>query len=286
MSNPLLPVVSSPGNNLNSYLAYIKKIDILSPMEEQKLALKWYEEGDIQAAQSLVMAHLRFVVYIARSYNGYGLPLSDLIQEGNIGLMKAVKKFDPHRGVRLITFAVYWIKSEIHKYILENWRIIKVATTKAQRKLFFNLRKNRKSLAWLNDEEIKAIATDLNVDKKDVREMEARLTLKDTSFDYSANNDDEGDISPSNYLTDNSMNPDILVERSEWEDRLHMAMTKALSELDTKSRSIVEARWLSPNKRTLEELASTMGVSRERVRQLEKNAFEMVREHLQNLKKD
>lgn len=282
--NPTLPIVSSPGNNLSSYLAYIKKIDILTPLEEQQLALKWFEKDDKNAAQSLIIAHLRFVVYIARSYAGYGLPLSDLIQEGNVGLMKAVKRFDPHRGVRLVTFAVYWIRAEIHEYILQNWRIVKVATTRSQRKLFFNLRSNRQRLAWLNSDEIKAVANDLKVPEKDVREMEMRLGYQDKSFEASNDADDEDDSAPEHYVDDSSMNPAALVERGQWEEQLHQAITNAMSDLDPKSRHIVEARWLSPQKATLKELGESMGVSRERIRQLEAIAFSKVRQHLVKLK--
>lgn len=286
MVKSLLPVASSPGNNLKAYLSFIRKIEILSPMEEQQLALKWTETGDMNAAQSLVMAHLRFVVYIARSYKGYGLPLSDLIQEGNVGLMKAVKKFDPHRGVRLITFAVYWIRSEIHEYILQNWKIVKVATTKSQRKLFFNLRSSQQRLAWLSESEIKDIAEDLEVLPKDVREMEARLTVNDSSFDYTGDDDDEESLAPANFLGDDSSNPHAVIEQSEWEENLHQALIKGIAELDTKSRDVVEARWLSPKKSTLKELAKQMDLSPERIRQIEKHAFNKVREHLRELAED
>ncbi len=286
MVKSLLPVASSPGNNLKAYLSFIRKIEILSPIEEQQLALKWTEDEDINAAQSLVMAHLRFVVYIARSYNGYGLPLSDLIQEGNVGLMKAVKRFDPHRGVRLITFAVYWIRSEIHQYILQNWKIVKVATTKSQRKLFFNLRSSRQRLSWLTESEIKDIAKDLEVPTKDVREMEARLTIKDTSFDYGMDEDEDESLSPSNNLSDNSTNPHTLIEQNEWEENLHQALIKGIGELDSKSRNVVEARWLAPKKSTLKQLAKQMDLSPERIRQIEKSAFDKVRKHLRELSND
>ena len=283
MARSLLPVAATPGQNIQSYLSFIKNIEILSPMEEQKLALKLVEEDDLNAAQALIMAHLRFVVYIARSYGGYGLPLSDLIQEGNVGLMKAVKRFDPHRGVRLITFAVYWIRAEIHEYILQNWRIVKVATTKPQRKLFFNLRSSKKRLAWMTESEISAVAKDLNVKVSEVREMENRLTAADVSFDYDDNDDDDSPKAPSTYLADNSMNPAMLAEDDEWKEKLHRALSIGISELDERSKRIVKARWLAPQKTTLQVLSKEFGVSTERVRQIEQLAFQKVRKHLKDL---
>lgn len=255
-------------------------------MEEQQLALKWYEDEDVNAAQSLVMSHLRFVVYIARTYSGYGLPLSDLIQEGNAGLMKAVKKFDPHRGVRLITFAIFWIKAEIHEYIIQNWKIAKIATTKSQRKLFFNLRNSGQRLSWLTEREIKSIAKDLGVAPDDVREMESRLTMKDDSFDRKTSNDEAELPAPSNYLTDTAMNPLALAEKDEWEEKLHQSLTKGIRELDPQSRAVVEARWLAPEKSNLIDLATEMGLSTEGIRQIEKRAFIKVREHLRWIAKE
>ena len=284
-SNTTLPALSGKQANLKAYLEHIREIEILTPLEEQQLALQWYEKGDRNAAQKLIMANLRYVVYVARSYNGYGLPLSDLIQEGNLGLMKAVKRFDPHRGVRLITFAVYWIKSEIHNYIMQNWRIVKVATTNSQRKLFFNLRSSRKRLAWLTESEIKDIARDLKVDIKDVREMEKRLTFTDTAYDDYSDEDAEGDaLAPVHYLGDDSMSPAVLVEQSEWEEKLHQALAGAIKELDPKSRNIVESRWLAAEKATLQDLAKEHGISAERVRQIEQDAFKKVRTHLKGLR--
>lgn len=283
MAKTFLPVAATPGQSIQSYLSFIRNIDILSPMEEQKLALRWYEEQDISAAQKLIMSHLRFVVYIARSYGGYGLPLSDLIQEGNVGLMKAVKRFDPHRGVRLITFAVYWIRAEIHEYIIQNWRVVKIATTKSQRKLFFNLRSSKKRLAWMTNDEIKAVAKDMNVKVKDVREMESRMSAVDASFDYDNDEDEQAAQAPVAYIADDSMNPALLVEKDDWQENLHQALSKGIDELDERSKRVVRERWLAPQKATLRELAEEMGVSTERIRQIEKIAFKKVRNHLKEL---
>lgn len=267
-----------PGGNLNAYLQAVNSIPVLSAEREQELAQRYFQQQDLQAARELVMAHLRFVVHIARSYSGYGLPLADLVQEGNVGLMKAVKRFNPEKGVRLVSFAVHWIKAEMHEFILRNWRIVKVATTKAQRKLFFNLRSAKKKLAWLNNDEAAAIAADLNVDVKDVRQMEGRLSAIDMGFDNSADDDsDSYYVAPANYLEDQRSDPAEQIESAEWEqsssDRLHLA----LDGLDQRSRDILQSRWLSESKATLHDLADRYGVSAERIRQLEKNAMKKVR---------
>lgn len=264
----------SPGANLESYVATISAIPVLTPVEERELSDRLYYEQDLEAARILVMSHLRFVVHIARSYSGYGLNQADLIQEGNVGLMKAVKRFNPEVGVRLVSFAVHWIKAEIHEFILRNWRIVKVATTKAQRKLFFNLRSKKKSLGWLNNEEANAIADDLGVETRTVYEMEGRLNAYDTAFD-ARDNDDEDNVNqaPALFLEDKSADPALLVEDDNFEkdsnDRLH----QALAELDERSRDILQKRWLTEDKATLHELAAVYGVSAERIRQLEKNAM-------------
>lgn len=253
-------------------------------MEEQKLALRWFEDDDFESARALIMAHLRFVVYIARSYTGYGLPLADLIQEGNVGLMKAVKRFDPHRGVRLITFAVYWIRAEIHDYILLNWRIVKTATTKSQRRLFFKMRSNMARLSWLSDAEATKIANDLGVKTSDVREMEGRLIGVDVPFDYEDSDGDEMPTAPAGYLADDRMNPAQWVEKEEFGQQLSEALAAAVKKLDPRSRDIVQRRWLGTKKTTLQVLARKYKVSIERVRQIEEEAFMRVRKDLQQLR--
>jgi len=276
-------IALSPGPNLKHYLAYIRNIEILSPVEEQKLAWRWYEDGDFEAARKLIMAHLRFVVYIARSYSGYGLPLADLIQEGNVGLMKAVKRFDPNRGVRLITFAVYWIRAEIHEYILLNWRIVRTATTKAQRRLFFKMRSNMNRLGWLNEKEIKKIAADLDVEPKDVREMEGRLIGVDVPFDLN-DNDDDINVAPVTYLADNRSRPDLLVEKEQYNTSLQKQIHRLVDDLDERSRDIVYKRWLGEKKQTLKQLAAKYNISIERVRQIEEEAFTQVRAGLKQFR--
>ncbi|ALM51306.1 RNA polymerase sigma factor RpoH [Halomonas huangheensis] len=282
MSNSLLPVGHlSPGHDLNGYIQAVNRIAVLSVDEERELAYRLQDEGDLEAARRLVMSHLRFVVHIARSYSGYGLPQADLIQEGNVGLMKAVKRFDPNQGVRLVSFAVHWIKAEIHEFVLRNWRIVKIATTKAQRKLFFNLRSAKKRLAWLNNDEVDAIARDLDVKPEVVREMEGRLTSHDAGFD-AAPGDDEDSVyqAPAHYLDDASLDPAAQLEDSDWEQDSSRRLQNALASLDERSRNILVQRWLSDNKSTLHELADVYGVSAERIRQLEKNAMKKVREQL------
>jgi len=279
MGNNLLPVqVLAPGQNLNSYIQAVNSFSILTAEEEKQLAEQLYYQNDLEAARRLVMAHLRFVVHIAKSYAGYGLNQSDLVQEGNVGLMKAVKRFNPEKGVRLVSFAVHWIKAEIHEYILRNWRIVKVATTKAQRKLFFNLRGAKKRLAWLTNDEANAVAADLNVDVKQVREMEGRLASTDMGFDAGVDDDDDVAFqAPANYLEDTRYNPASQLEESDWESNSVTNLENALEQLDERSKDILQQRWLSDNKATLHDLADQYGVSAERIRQLEKNAMKKVR---------
>jgi RNA polymerase sigma-32 factor len=265
--------VLAPGANVNAYVQAVSAFSILSVEDEQSLARDLQHNGNLDAARKLVMAHLRFVVYIARSYNGYGLPLSDLIQEGNVGLMKAVKRFDPDKGVRLVSFAVHWIKAEIHEFILKNWRIVKIATTKAQRKLFFNLRGAKKRLGWLSNDEAAAVAQDLGVELKHVREMEGRLASYDAGFDAGEDDDDEGYVAPAHYLEDNRYDPAVRLEASNWEENSVNGLEQAMAQLDERSRVILQRRWLNDDKATLHDLAAEYGVSAERIRQLEKNAM-------------
>ncbi|WP_416886579.1 RNA polymerase sigma factor RpoH [Marinospirillum sp.] len=284
MSTQLQAVdVFSPGRDLQAYIQTVNSIPLLSAEEEQRLGYRLQEDGDIEAARLLVLSHLRFVVHIAKSYKGYGLPEADLIQEGNVGLMKAVKRFDPTMGVRLVSFAVHWIKAEIHEFVLKNWRIVKIATTKAQRKLFFNLRSAKKSLTWLNQNEVEAIASDLNVKPETVREMEGRLTSMDAAFDGHAQEDDETSLpyAPVNYLEDHRYNPAEQIEQANSEADTHDRLTLALAELDERSRHILQQRWLNESKATLHELADHYGVSAERIRQLEKNAMNKLKQAMQ-----
>lgn len=278
MSSNLQPIgVLAPGANLNAYVQAVSGFSILSVEQEQVLANDLYFNGNLDAARQLVMAHLRFVVHIARSYNGYGLPLGDLIQEGNVGLMKAVKRFNPEKGVRLVSFAVHWIKAEIHEFILRNWRIVKIATTKAQRKLFFNLRSAKKRLAWLSNDEAQAVAEDLGVDIKHVREMEGRLASYDAAFDAGEDDDDESYVAPANYLEDKRYDPATQLENANWEENSINNLEQAMEKLDDRSRAILQRRWLSDDKATLHDLAAEYGVSAERIRQLEKNAMNKVK---------
>ncbi|MDN5849147.1 MAG: RNA polymerase sigma factor RpoH [Nitrococcus sp.] len=261
------------------YIQAVNRLPTLSAEEEQSLARRYREDSDIEAARWLVLSHLRFVVHIARGYTGYGLPLADLVQEGNIGLMKAVKRFDPQVGVRLVSFAVHWIRAEIHEFILRNWRIVKVATTKAQRKLFFNLRGSKKRLGWLNSQEVDAVANDLGVNPTTVREMESRLSGQDISFDPGPDTgeDDDGPRSPVAYLRDNRMNPADEVESRDWQSHQSESLAAALAQLDERSRDIVHKRWLYESKVTLQELGDHYQVSAERIRQLEKIALKKLR---------
>ena len=273
----------SPGADLNAYIQSVYSISVLTREEEQELANAYYHDEDLDAARKLVLAHLRFVVHIARSYPGYGLPLGDLIQEGNVGLMKAVKRFDPDRGVRLVSFAVYWIKAEIHEYILRNWRIVKIATTKAQRKLFFNLRSSKKSLGWLSPEEAQAIADDLGVDVKNVQEMEGRLSNYDLGFDAPTDADeDDAYQSPVYYLEDHSQDPATLLEEDNTESTNSDMLVRGLDLLDERSRDIVERRWLAEDKATLHDLADEYGVSAERIRQIEAAAMKKIRKLIES----
>lgn len=269
--------VLAPGANLNAYVQAVSAFSILTVEQEQQLANDLYFNGNLDAARKLVMAHLRFVVHIARSYNGYGLPLGDLVQEGNVGLMKAVKRFNPEKGVRLVSFAVHWIKAEIHEFILRNWRIVKIATTKAQRKLFFNLRSAKKRLAWLSNAEAAAVAEDLGVDIKQVREMEGRLASYDAGFDAGEDDDDDSYVAPAHYLEDSRYDPAVRLEESNWEESNVNSLESAMLKLDERSRVILQRRWLNDDKATLHDLAAEYGISAERIRQLEKNAMNKVK---------
>jgi RNA polymerase sigma-32 factor len=270
-------MLAGPVGSLDAYIHAVGAIPVLSKEDERALALRFRNEDDLGAARDLVMAHLRFVVHIAKGYTGYGLPLSDLIQEGNVGLMKAVKRFDPEYDVRLVSFAVHWIRAEIHEFVLRNWRIVKVATTKAQRKLFFNLRKAKKSLAWLSHEETQAVAEDLGVRPEEVTEMERRLSARDAIFDPAPDVDDEHAFTPAAYLPSPHSDPAELVESNDWNDDAKSRMAVALDKLDDRSRHILEARWLTEQKQTLHELADHYGVSAERIRQIEANAIKKLR---------
>ncbi len=270
-------VLAGPVGSLDGYIQAVGGVPVLSKEDEQALAIQLRETGDLDAARDLVMAHLRFVVHIAKGYTGYGLPLNDLIQEGNVGLMKAVKRFDPEYGVRLVSFAVHWIRAEIHEFVLKNWRIVKVATTKAQRKLFFNLRKKKKTLAWLTAAETKVVADDLGVTIKEVTEMEKRLHSRDAIFDPTPDLDDDRNFTPAAYLPSADADPAKQVEDFDWNNDATTRMTAALDVLDERSRRILEDRWLTENKRTLHDLAAEYGVSAERIRQLETNAIKKLR---------
>ena len=271
--------LNSPGKDIESYLSSIHAIPILTKEQEQELALKLYEEDDLDAARQLVIHHLRFVVHIARSYQGYGLPLGDIIQEGNVGLMKAVDKYAPHRGVKLVSFAVHWIKAEIHEYILKNWRLVKIATTKAQRKLFFNLRSKKKSLDWLSKEEAEKIANDLNVEVKDVLHMENRLSSNDSSFDAPAptGSDDDEIMSPSQYLEDKTYDPEVIVANEQADQVNKNDLLEALKILDDRSKDILQRRYLGDQKATLHDLADEYEVSAERIRQIESSALKKLK---------
>ena len=273
-----LPIPSALGS-LDAYIGAVHQIPVLTVDDEQALARRFRDEEDLDAAKQLVLSHLRFVVHVARGYNGYGLQMGDLIQEGNIGLMKAVKRFDPTVGVRLVSFAVHWIRAEMHEFILKNWRIVKVATTKAQRKLFFNLRKSKTRLGWMNAEEVRAVAQDLNVSEREVLEMESRLSGRDIGFDAPAEaDDDHGPPAPVAYLVANDEDPSQAYERADSEDNQLELLREGLARLDARSRDIVKRRWLDPeSKVTLQELADEYGVSAERIRQVEANALKKMR---------
>ena len=279
MGTSLQPInLTTPGKDIESYLSSVHAIPILTKEQEQELTFKLYDDDDLDAARQLVIHHLRFVVHIARSYQGYGLPLADIIQEGNVGLMKAVDKFDPNKGVKVVSFAVHWIKAEIHEYILRNWRLVKIATTKAQRKLFFNLRSKKKSLGWLTKDEAEKIANDLNVEVKDVLHMENRLSSTDAAFDSpTSTNDDEEVMSPAQYLEDKRYDPEIMVANEEVEKVNNANLMEALKLLDGRSKDILLRRYLADKKATLHELADEYGVSAERIRQIETGALKKLK---------
>ena len=273
MPDSLALPITLNSENFDSSLNVIGQTNKLNAEEEYNLALRYRDEGDIEAAKQLVLANLRFVAHVARGYTGYGLPLSDIVQEGNIGLMKAVKRFNPDRGVRLVSFAVHWIRAEIHEYVIKNWRIVKIATTKSQRKIFFNLRKSKKNLGWLSKNEAEAIAENLNVDLKTVYEMETRLDGKDMAFDLPKDTNDETFSAPTTYLQQSNADPALLLENSNWQGHKESLLSSALDNLDERSQDIVTNRWLAEKKMTLHELADRYNVSAERIRQLEKNAM-------------
>ena len=269
---------TTPGQDLTAYIASVNSIAMLTPEQELELAKQYYYEDNVDAARQLVLSHLRFVVHMSKTFSGYGLSQADLIQEGNVGLMKAVKRFNPEVGVRLVSFAVHWIKAEMHEYILRNWRIVKIATTKAQRKLFFNLRSSKKRLGWLNNEEAEAMAQDLGVDAKVVRQMEGRMASYDAAFDADSDSDDEAAYkAPAYYLEDQASDLSTNVEEDEWEEVTNNSLHSAMSELDDRSKDILNSRWLSDTKATLHELADRYGISAERIRQLEKNAMNKIK---------
>ncbi|HKU16160.1 MAG TPA: RNA polymerase sigma factor RpoH [Steroidobacteraceae bacterium] len=271
-------VLAGPVGSLEAYVERVSRIPVLTREEELELARQLQGSGDLDAARQLVLSHLRFVVHIARGYGGYGLPMGDLIQEGNVGLMKAVKRFDPDVGVRLVSFAVHWIRAEIHEYVLRNWRLVKIATTKAQRKLFFNLRRFKKNLGWLNESETRAIAADLGVTTAEVTDMEQRLSSRDLSFDPAPDADEEdGAYSPSAYLPHPEADPSVAVEREQWDEDTADRLAQAMETLDERSQNILRSRWMTDDKATLHELADKYGVSAERIRQIEANAIKKLR---------
>ena len=270
-----MPVLSG---SLESYIQSVREIPVLKKSEEHALAVKLRDNDDLEAARQLIMHNLRFVIKVARGYSGYGLPLADLVQEGNVGLMKAVKRFNPEINVRLVSFAVHWIRAEIHEFILKNWKIVKVATTKAQRKLFFNLRSKKKRLAWMNQEEVSDIAKDLGVTNKDVLEMEKRMSGQDIGFDLSSDTDEDNTYSPNQFLmSEQSEDPSELLESSDWDAHTRSLFTNAMSALDERSKDILASRWLVDEKATLQDLAAQYNVSAERIRQIESNAIEKLK---------
>ncbi|MDG2156040.1 MAG: RNA polymerase sigma factor RpoH [Gammaproteobacteria bacterium] len=272
-NSPMSSILAGPVGSLDSYIHAANNVPVLSAEREHELATQLHEHADMSAAREMVLSQLRFVVHIARGYNGYGLPMADLIQEGNVGLMKAVKRFNPEVGVRLVTYAVHWIRAEIHEYVLRNWRMVKVATTKAQRKLFFNLRKKKKHLGWLSADETVAIANDLGVSAKDVTEMEKRLGASDLTYDAPTDGDDDVSYAPVHYLPKTNADPAELIEREDHNDDQSSRLELALEQLDTRSREILQARWLNDAKLTLHELATQYSVSAERIRQIEAAAI-------------
>ena len=278
MSKSMQMALTIPkSGSIESYIQSVSNIPMLPADQEKSLAERLFNEGDLTAARELVMSHLRFVVHIAKSYSGYGLAQADLVQEGNIGLMKAVKRFDPNVGVRLVSFAVHWIKAEIHEFVLKNWRIVKVATTKAQRKLFFNLRKSKKRLGWFTHKEVQKVAEELGVSEKEVLQMEARMGSQDTAFDLSSDDgDDNSNFAPAQYLEDKSVDVESAVINADYDSNASARLYSAIKTLDERSQHIIETRWLSDNKMTLQDLASKYQVSAERVRQIEKNAMKKI----------
>lgn len=279
MTNQTYQMALVTQDSLDSYIRSVNSYPMLTAEEEHELAERLHYSGDIEAAKGLILSHLRFVVHVARGYSGYGLPMADLVQEGNIGLMKAVKRFNPEVGVRLVSFAVHWIKAEIHEYVLRNWRIVKIATTKAQRKLFFNLRKSKKRLGWFNNGEVETVARELGVDPAEVREMESRLAAQDATFELTVDDDETGVSSaPVLYLEDKSSDVADNYEAENYEAHTNNRLSLALSSLDERSQHIVRSRWLDDAKATLQDLADEYGVSAERIRQLEKNAMRKLKE--------
>jgi len=270
-------LLAGPVGSFEAYAERVSRIPVLTREQELELAARFHGENDLEAARTLVMSHLRFVLHIARGYSGYGLPMGDLVQEGNVGLMKAVKRFNPDMGVRLVSFAVHWIRAEIHDYVLRNWRLVKIATTKAQRKLFFNLRRMKKNLAWLTQEETAAVAADLGVSSAEVTEMEQRLSARDMSFDPAPDSDEEESYGPSLYLPAPGADPAELVEESEWDADMSERLGAAVTRLDKRSRDILQRRWMAEEKATLHELAAEYGVSAERIRQIESAALKRIR---------
>jgi RNA polymerase sigma-32 factor len=271
--------LAGPLGSFDAYVDTVSRIPVLSREDELQLATRFHRDADLDAARQLVLSHLRFVLHIARGYAGYGLPMGDLVQEGNVGLMKAVKRFDPSVGVRLVSFAVHWIRAEIHEYVLRNWRLVKVATTKAQRKLFFNLRKYKRNLGWLSAEETAAVARDLGVSAEDVTEMERRLSARDVSYDPipEAEDDESASYSPAAYLPAPDSDPAVAVERAEWDDDVSDRVAHAITQLDARSQAILKARWMDEPKATLHDLADQYSVSAERIRQIEANAIKKLK---------
>jgi len=276
VSNDLISMpVLSPGDSLEAYVQAVNGIPVLTSERERELAEQLFGDGDLDSARQLVMAHLRFVVYVAKGYSGYGLSEADLVQEGNVGLMKAVRRFNPEFGVRLVSFAVHWIKAEIHEFILKNWRIVKIATTKPQRKLFFNLRSAKKRLGWMNDTEVRDVAEQLGVAPEDVRQMETRLSAHDEAFELDSDEDDG--FTPSHYLADETLDPAIITEKDRFAGAQSGKLAKGFTDLDARSREIIQRRWLTDSKTTLQELADQFEISAERVRQLEQNALKKLK---------
>lgn len=278
MDNTMQLQLAVPTGNISGYITTANRVPMLTAEEERALAIDLQENGNVEAARKLILPHLRFVIHVARGYSGYGLNIADLIQEGNIGLMKAVKRFDPSVGVRLVSFAVHWIRAEMHEYILKNWRIVKVATTKAQRKLFFNLRKNKKRLGWFTNDEVQTVASALGVKPETVLEMETRLSSRDLAFDGYGNDDDDSFyVAPSQFLEDSSDEPSKVLEAADWSEHNNTRLSAALETLDDRCRDILNSRWLSEKKLTLHDLADRYGISAERVRQLEKASMQKMR---------